>query len=135
MDREQAQDLFSAYREGELPREQVESFESYLDRDDEVRGEYEKFCRALDSLSLLQNETAPDDFMENLQKRMRRRSGGKLFGANKWGHVTRVPYELFSLILILIILTVYLLTVPVLRVSGASSNASGGGGQSSEQQE
>jgi len=116
MDREQAQELFSAYREGELPAEQLEAFEHLLEDDSETREDYEQFCRTLETLSFLRPQAAPDDFVENLQKKMRRRSGGRLFGANRWGQVTRVPYELFSLVLILIILSVYLLTLPVLRV-------------------
>ena len=66
---------------------------------------------------------AGDDFVEKLQSRMRRRSGGKLFGANRWGHVTRVPYELFSLVLILIILTVYMLLLPVARIAAPESTS------------
>jgi hypothetical protein len=123
MDREQAQELFSAYREGELPGEDVEDFEGFLEDDDEARQDYDQFCRALDTLSSLSEQPAPDDFMEKLQKKMRRRSGGKLFGASRWGQVSRVPYELFSLVLILIILTVYLLTLPVLQVAAGSSSA------------
>ena len=125
MDREQAVDLFSAYWDGELPPDQVEAFEAFLERDDETRQEYDRFRRALESLASLTEQQAPDNFVEKLQRRMRRRSGGKLFGANRWGTITRVPYELFSLILILIILSVYLLTLPVLRVS---SEVDRGGG-------
>ena len=125
MDRDQAQDLFSAYWDGELQPEQVEAFEAFLEDDEETRQEYDRFRRALESLSSLSEQPAPDNFMEKLQRRMRRRSGGKLFGANRWGTVTRVPYELFSLILILIILSVYLLTVPVLRVSAPSGSPEG----------
>jgi anti-sigma factor RsiW len=117
MDREQAQDLFSLYWDGELPSDQAKAFEAFLESDEETRAEYERFRRALESLSMLSEQPAPDDFVEKLQRRMRRRSGGKLFGTSRWGTVSRVPYELFSLVLILIILTVYMLTLPVLRVS------------------
>lgn len=125
MDREQAQDLFSAYWDGELPPDKVEAFEAFLERDNETRQEYDRFRRALESLSALTELPAPDNFVDKLQKRMRRRSGGKLFGADRWGTITRVPYELFSLILILIILSVYLLTVPVLRVSSDAEGEEG----------
>lgn len=126
MDREQAQDLFSAYWDGELPPEKVEAFEAFLERDDETRQEYDSFRRALESLSALSEQPAPDNFVDKLQRRMRRRSGGKLFGADRWGTITRVPYELFSLVLILIILSVYLLTVPVLRVTTDAEHEEGG---------
>ena len=115
MDREQAQELFSAYREGELPPDKLADFEAFLSRDHETREEYDRFCRAIDSLALLRKQEAPDDFLEKLQSRMRRRSAGKLFG-QRWGQSNRVPYEFFSLVLILIILTVYMLTLPVLQV-------------------
>jgi len=121
MDLEQAQELFSAYREGDLPPDEVKAFEGLLASDAEAQEEYDKFCRTLESLALLSKEPAPDDFVEKLQGRMRRRSGGKLFGANRWGHVTRVPYELFSLVLILIILTVYMLLLPVSRIAAPAT--------------
>lgn len=134
MDREQAQELFSAYREGELPADQLEALEGFLKDDEETREEYEQFCRTLESLSFLSPQTAPDDFVENLQKKMRRRSGGKLFGVNRWGQVTRVPYELFSLILILIILSVYLLTMPMLRVPAGGESGSNEGSSSGQRE-
>jgi len=133
MDREQAQDLFSAYWDGELPPEQVEAFELFLERDEATRTEYERFRRTLESLSSLAEQPAPDNFVDKLQRRMRRRSGGKLFGVNRWGTISRVPYELFSLVLILIILSVYMLTLPVLRVS--SSDGPNEGSESSGQHE
>jgi anti-sigma factor RsiW len=117
MDREQAQELFSAYREGELPADQGAAFEALLKADEQVRADYSLFCRALESLELLRREPAPEDFVEKVQGRMRRRSGGKLFAARRGAFWTRVPYEFFSLILILIILAVYYLTLPVVRLS------------------
>ena len=124
MDREQAQELFSAYREGELSAEQGAAFESLLAADEQVRADYTLFCRALESLELLRQEPAPEDFVEKVQGRMRRRSGGKLFAARRGAFWTRVPYEFFSLILILIILAVYMLTLPVVRLSQESSQPS-----------
>ena len=125
MDREQARDLFSAYREGELPPDQVQKLELFLDQDEECRADYELFCRTLDTLATLREQPAPDDFVEKLQGRMRRRSGGKLFGMSRSSVVPRVPYELFSLVLILILLAVYLLTLPVTRVVNPAPSGDG----------
>lgn len=129
MDREQAQELFSSYREGDLTPDQVEAFEHFLEEDDETRLDYELFCRTIESLSSLRSEPAPDDFMDKLKGRMKRRSGGKLFGSKIWGTGIRMPYELFSLILILIILSLYLLTLPMVvtssRSTGEQNNATG----------
>lgn len=124
MDREEARELFSAYRDGDLSAEQLNALESFLDRDDECREEYERFCRAIDSLALLQKQPAPPHFVEKVQTRIRRRSGGKLF-TSRGGSVSRVPYELFSLVLILILLSVYLLTLPMLRVGSPSPSGRG----------
>ncbi len=134
MDREQVRDLFSAYREGELPPDQVRALEAFLERDEETREDYERFCRTLDTLALLrqQPKPAPENFVEKLQKRIRRRSGGKLFGSRRGAVIPRVPYELFSLILILILLAVYLLTVPVMRITPVPGPE--GGTEGSEQQ-
>lgn len=124
MDREEARELFSAYRDGELSTEQLSALESFLDRDQECREEYERFCRAIDSLALLRKQPAPPNFVEKVQTRIRRRSGGKLFSSRS-GAVSRVPYELFSLVLILILLAVYLLTLPVMRISTPSTSGRG----------
>jgi len=129
MDREEARELFSAYRDGDLSVEELNALEGFLERDEECRQEYERFCRAIDSLSLLQKQAAPPNFVEKVQTRIRRRSGGKLFAPGRGVMVTRVPYELFSLVLILILLAVYMLTLPVIRVSSSSST---GGGREQE---
>jgi len=117
-------ELFSAYRDGDLEGEQRKAFEEQLEGDDELRREYETFGKALDSLSLLRDTAAPDHFTEKLQGRIRRRSGGKLFGPGS-SLLTRVPYELFSLVLILIILTAYLVLMPVdIAAPGSGSDGS-----------
>ena len=125
MDREQARELFSAYREGDLGAEEVNALEGLLDEDGECRQEYESFCRLLDSLSGLQKESPPADFADKVKSRIRRRSGGRIFGMARLEGVPRVPFELFSLVLILIILTVYMLTVPMIQV--AQPSGAGGG--------
>lgn len=127
MDRDQARELFSAYRDGDLGPEQVRALEGLLEEDEECRAEYESFCRVLDSLAGLGRTEAPPDFAEKLQGRIRKRSAGRFFGARGGPVLTRVPYELFSLVLILIILTVYLLTVPMVQVSRPAHD---GGGES-----
>jgi anti-sigma factor RsiW len=126
MDREQASDMFSAYREGELPPDQVRSLEKFLEQDKECRSDYERFCRTLDTLAMLREQPAPDGFVEKLQGRIRRRSGGKLFSSGPGSMLTRVPYELFSLVLILILLAVYLLSMPViLNIQRSGAEGSG----------
>ena len=116
MERDQAREMFSAYREGELPSDQVRALEAFWEQDEECRDDYDRFCRTLDTLARLGGQKAPDNFVEKLQGRLRRRSGGKLFAAGRGNVFPRVPYELFSLVLILILLAVYLLTLPVMRV-------------------
>ncbi len=127
MDRDEARELFSAYRDGDLGPEQARALEGLLEEDEECRAEYEGFCRVLDRLAGLGRATAPPDFAEKLKGRIRRRSAGRFFGARTGPSLTRVPFELFSLVLILIILTVYLLTVPMVQVSRPA--AAGGGGE------
>lgn len=127
MDREQARELFSAYKDGDLGAEEVAALEALLDEDSDCRQEYESFCRLIDSLSGLEKARPSEDFAEKVKSRIRRRSGGRLFGMARLEGVPRVPFELFSLVLILIILTVYMLTVPVIQV--AEQSQPGGGGE------
>lgn len=126
MDREQARELFSAYRDGDLAADEVVALEALLREDEETREDYERFCRILDSLAGLGQAPAPRDFTEKVKSRIRRRSGGRLFGGGRLSGVPRVPYELFSLVLILIILTVYMLTVPVVQVRSPGVGPGGG---------
>ena len=130
MDREQARDLFSASRDGELSAEEQAAFERFLESDEACRAEYASFCRVIDRLGSLGRAEPPSDFADKVKSRLRRRSGGRLFGASRLAGVPRVPYEIFSLVLILIILTVYLLTVPVRQVPTGAPQAPPSGGAS-----
>lgn len=118
MDREQARELFSAYRDEELDPQEVAALERLLEADAECREEYDSFCRLLDGLAGMRAARPPADFADKVKNRIRRRSGGRIFGMARLAGVPRVPYELFSLVLILIILTVYMLTVPMIQVGG-----------------
>ena len=125
MDREQARELFSAYRDEELDPERVAALERLLEADEECRVEYESFCRLLDGLAGMRPARPPADFADKVKQRIRRRSGGRIFGMARLAGVPRVPYELFSLVLILIILTVYMLTVPMIQIGGGSQPSDG----------
>jgi TonB family protein len=83
MDREQAQDLFSAYRDGELSTEQVRALEEFLAGDEATRQDYEVFCRTVDSLSRLREEPAPDNFVEKLMQRIQREVGARAPDASR----------------------------------------------------
>jgi hypothetical protein len=113
MDHETIQDLFSEYMEGELSAEKARQVEEHLEGCDECREMYELCKDSVDSLRSLSKIDPPGDLEQKIKKRIRARSRGKFFSASSHEHVVhRVPFEIISLILILIAMALfYMLTL------------------------
>jgi len=104
MDHERAQQLFSAHRDGELDDEQARELEAHLEACTACRGEWEAFREALDLVRGLSEESAPTDFLERVQRKIRSRSKGAYFRVKAVRpFYFRLPYELFSLLMILVL--------------------------------
>ncbi len=108
MDHEAIQDLFSEYMEGELSEEKAHEVEAHLEECDECREMFELCKDSVDSLRSLSKVDPPKDLEQKIKKRIRARSRGKFFSATSHEHVVhRVPFELISLILILIAMALF----------------------------
>jgi hypothetical protein len=96
MDHETVKDLFSEYFDGDL-----------------TAGKAREVEESLGSLRSLNRSAPPPDFEQKLKRRIRVRSRGRFFSEASQPHVvTRVPFELISLILILIAMSLlYLMTL------------------------
>jgi anti-sigma factor RsiW len=105
VDHTQAAELFSAYWDEELAAEQAGALEEHLRACVVCRREYQSFERAVGAVGQLHRMVAPSGFVGGVRKKIRKRSRGRLFAPRKL--VERVPYELFSLVMLGLILAIY----------------------------
>src|SRR5215470_3555786 len=105
MDHIQATELFSAYWEEELPPEQLDALEEHLKSCLVCRREYQSFEKAVSALGSLHRMVAPAGFNEAVRKKIQKRSKGRFFTPRRLAE--RVPYEVFSLVMLGLILAIY----------------------------
>lgn len=100
--------LFIAFLEGDLPEDRRAEFEAELDRDAELRREFEEFADIMGGVQSLPFEFAPPDFVEQVQGRIRSRSKGRFFAEN-FLYNTRMPYEAIAVVMIAVMAAAWLL--------------------------
>lgn len=105
MDHAQANAMFSAMLDGELKPEEQRELDEHLKTCVVCRREWQQLERAVREVRQLPHEEAPPAFVEGVVDRLRRRSGGRFFAPRR---TDRVPYELFSLLMLAVILGIYL---------------------------
>ena len=113
----EATELFSAYLERDLPPEQAGALEEHLQGCEPCRRELQDFERTVGALGTVHKMAAPPEFLDGVRDRIRKRSRGRFFSTRRAAQ--RVPYELFSLVMLALILAIYLalqLMQPQLRL-------------------
>jgi len=106
MDHVEATELFSSYWDKDLAPEQAARLEEHLGACVVCRREYEAFEQAVGALGSLGRELAPEGFVQGVVKRVRKRSHGRFFVGRR--AAVRIPYELFSVVMLAILLAIYL---------------------------
>jgi anti-sigma factor RsiW len=106
MNHEEAEALFSAYWDEELGPSETGELEEHLRSCIICHKEYQAFERSVGALSGLHRMIAPPEFQEGVRSKIRKRSRGRFFAPKRLAE--RVPYELFSLLMLGLILAVYL---------------------------
>ena len=106
VDHARATELFSAYWDRELPADDLGALEEHLKSCVVCRREYQTFEKALGAVGQLHKMMAPPDFSEEVRARIRKRSRGRFFSPRKLAE--RIPYELFSLVMLGLILAIYI---------------------------
>jgi anti-sigma factor RsiW len=106
LDHQQASELFSAYRDKELDAAKAKELEDHLQACVVCRRDWQQFERTVSVLGGLERASAPPDFARGVVERVRQRSKGRFFAPRR--AIDRVPYELFSLVMLAIILVIYL---------------------------
>jgi anti-sigma factor RsiW len=105
VDHTQATELFSAYWDEELAADQVGALEEHLKSCVVCRREYQTFERAVGAVGSLHRMVAPPHFAEGVRGKIRKRSKGRFFAPRRLAE--RIPYELFSLVMLGLLLAIY----------------------------
>jgi anti-sigma factor RsiW len=105
VDHAQATELFSAYWDEELAADQAGALEDHLRSCLVCRREYESFEQTVGSLGALHKMVAPPEFSDEVRSRIRKRSRGRFFSPRRLAE--RIPWELFSLLMLGLILAIY----------------------------
>jgi len=106
VDHAQAQELFSAYWDDELPKEQAAQLEEHLRSCVVCTRELDAFEKSVSALGSVHKMAAPQTFGEGVRDRIRRRSRGRFFGPRRLSQ--RLPLELMSLVMLGLVLAIYL---------------------------
>ncbi len=107
VDHAQATELFSSYWDEELSPDDTARLEEHLRSCVVCRREYQAFEQAVGAAASLPKEVAPPGFVAGVVKRVHKRSRGRFFARR--GMLDRVPYELFSLVMLGLILAIYVI--------------------------
>jgi len=100
--------LFNAYFEGDLTQDEREEFESRLEKDEPFRRDYQTFVGIMGGLRDLPLQFAPDDFVDQVTSRIRRRSRGRFFAEN-YLYRHRVPYEVIAVVMMAVMAAAYMM--------------------------
>jgi anti-sigma factor RsiW len=106
VDHTQAMELFSAYWDEQLAVDQVGALEEHLRSCVVCRREFQSFEKTVSAVGALHKMVAPADFAEAVRSRIRKRSKGRFFTPRRLAE--RIPYELFSLLMLGLILAIYI---------------------------
>ena len=113
MEHQEFIDQFSPYLDDELPAEEKEALERHLGQCKNCRKEFEQFKEMMNVVSGFKPAPVPKNFLRSIQHKIRRRSNGYYFPGNHfYPFGFRVPHEVFSLIMLLILFMLYLFNMP-----------------------
>jgi len=99
----------SAYLEGELPNEEKAAVEQHLATCIQCRTNLNQFRATIGKLSQLKKK-APRSFLPDIQQQIHTRSRGRFFG-RRWMLFGRIPFEVISLVMIVVMLVYYIISL------------------------
>lgn len=79
MNAEDAEALFSAAYDAELPPEERREFERALQANPELAQRYRDFCMTIQTLKLAEESVPAPDLLAGVQRRLRMKSGGRFY--------------------------------------------------------
>jgi anti-sigma factor RsiW len=99
----------SAYLDGELPSEEKAAVEQHLATCIQCRTNLNQFRATIGKLSQLKRK-APRSFLPDIQQQINTRSRGRFFG-RRWLLFGRIPFEVISLVMIVVMLVYYIVSL------------------------
>jgi anti-sigma factor RsiW len=99
---------FIACLEGDLSDDEQSEFRAELERDPELRREFDRFADIMKGMQSLPFEFAPPDFVDKVESRIRKRSRGHFFRDNVLLS-TRMPYEAIAVVMIAVMAAAWIL--------------------------
>lgn len=107
------EERFRAYLDGELSAEERGALEAELARTPELAEEFAAYRRTVELLRALPFAPPPDDFVDRVEARIRRRTHGRYFRAEPR---LRFPYEAAATVLLMIAsVAVFLYALPAVE--------------------
>jgi hypothetical protein len=115
MTQDEARDLFSDHYDGTLDPLTRARFEAVLDKDSELRAEYEAFSAVV---AASHDEEPEIDLLEGVQQKLRVRSNGRFYGTRfsegRGAHVLSAIVSVLTLVTIGIVCAYFVLSATVL---------------------
>ena len=102
---------FAAYVDEEMSADERQAFEQLLEEDADLRAQLDDYRETVDVIRGLGIEFAPDDFVGNVEQKIRHRSRGRFFGRDLI-YGSRIPYEVFAALMAAVMATLYLFGQP-----------------------
>lgn len=99
---------FIAYLEGDLSATERQQFREELEQDPALEQEFEEFAAVVDGVRGLPFQFAPDDFVDNVTSRIRKRSSGHFFDES-FLYSRRTPYEAIAVVMIAVMAAAWIL--------------------------
>lgn len=106
--KESSAEMISAYLDAELDADEAQAFESMLAESPAVREEFEDLQKVVSLMGGLQDIEAPEDFVEKLNRRLRRRQMLQPQTASKFALIA-LPFQVLSIIVILVVAALYMM--------------------------
>ncbi len=101
----------SDYLDGELSEQERIELEAELESDEGLQAELLELQKTLGALQGLSSQVAPDDFVQDIESKIRVRSRGRFFD-DDFFYRTRMPYELFAVVMFILMGAMYFYALP-----------------------
>jgi anti-sigma factor RsiW len=106
--KENGAELISAYLDAELDPAESEAVESMLSQSAEARAELEELRKVVALVGALPDVEAPEDFIEKLNRRLRRKQMLEPEAASKFAAIA-MPFQVLSILVILVVAAMYMM--------------------------
>jgi anti-sigma factor RsiW len=105
---ENGAELISAYLDAELDEAESSAVENMLEQSAEARAELEELRKVVALVGGLPDVEAPEDFIEKLNRRLRRKQMLQPEATSKFASIA-MPFQVLSIIVILVVAALYMM--------------------------